>query len=372
VLVGLSLAVPAMAQGTTPPLRTLAARRHLPFGTAGALELLRANADAGTYADVMAKEFDMIEPENQLKPPAIWTGPDQYDWSNADWLVGAPGHTGWAQAHHMQVRGHVLVYARDDGYTLPEWLRRQEAQITPDQARKYLSDYIHTLVGRYKGKIFAWDVVNEAIDDNPANQNRFHLRDSFWFRKLGPEFLKLAFQYAHEADPDAELYLNEYGAEGLGYKSDAVLDILKWLKEQGVFVTGAGMQYHQSVGDSIKPGDAHYQNAQRLQAAGFAFMVTELDVAMPVSDGRAGLIPANAADLDRQADVYRDLLQLALDSPNCHGYQVWGFTDAHNWIPGFSKGRGAATILDGKYQPKPAYRAIAQLLKAPAPRASGE
>jgi alpha-N-arabinofuranosidase len=348
-------------------LRPLASRRHIRFGTAVAFRPVRANADEGQYVRALDGNFTMIEPENELKPPAIWTGPGQYNWSDADWLLGAPGQTGWTQEHHFQVRGHVLVYARDDGYTLPNWLRTQEAQITPDQARQYLSDYIHTVVGRYKGKIFAWDVINEAIDDNPGNPNRFHLRNSFWFRKLGPEFLKLAFQYAHEADPDAELYINEYGAEGLGYKSDAVMDILKWLKGQGVYVTGAGMQYHLRGGDSIQPSDAHYKNVQRLHAAGFAFMITELDVALPVSDGRAGLTPTNAADLDRQADVYRSLLQMALATPNCHGVQVWGFTDRHSWIPGFSRGeRGAATILDGQYRPKPAYLAIERLLQTQA------
>jgi len=365
----LLLAPPASAQGTTAVgadagLRPLASKRHFRLGTAVPIRLVRDNADEGQYVRALDGNFTMIEPENELKPPAIWTGPGQYNWADADWLLGAPGQTGWAQEHHFQVRGHVVVYARDDGYTLPNWLRTQEAQITPDQARQYLSDYIHTLVGRYKGKIFAWDVINEAIDDNPGNPNRFHLRNSFWYRKLGPEFLKLAFQYAHEADPDAELYLNEYGSEGLGPKSDAVLEILKWLKEQKVYVTGAGMQYHLRVEDSLQPGDAHYQNIQRLQAAGFAFMITELDVAIPISDGRAGLTPTNAADLDRQADVYRSLLQMALAAPNCHGVQVWGFTDRHSWIPGFSRGqRGAATLLDGQYKPKPAYHALEQLLR---------
>jgi len=361
--------LPASAQKTAS-LRTLASQRKLRFGTAAGIGLLRSDADAGVYRNTTATEFDMIEPENEFKPPAIWLGPDTYDWSNADWLIGAPGQTGWAQANHLAVRGHVLVYARDDGYTLPDWLRKRESTITPAQARQYLHDYIHAVVSRYRGKVFAWDVVNEAIDDNP-NSNPYRLRNSFWYRKLGPDFIKLAFQYAHEADPRAQLYLNEYGAEGMGSKSDAVFDILKWLKHQGVYVTGAGMQYHLSIDDPITAGDAHYQNVSRLHAAGFTFMVTELDVHVPVTDPGIGFHASNVADLDRQAAIYREVLQLALNSPNCRGFQVWGYVDTHSWIPAVSPGRGAATLMDDHYQPKRAYYALQQALGAPVTASNG-
>ena len=342
-----------------PPLREIATTHGFGrIGTCANVGLLRAGADEGRYPAAIARDYSIVEPENELKPPAVWRGPGQYDWTNADFLLGAPGQTGWAQAHKVAVRGHVLVYARDDGYTLPSWLRASEADITPAQAREMLHTYIKTVVGRYRGKIVAWDVVNEAIDDNGASPRPFHLRDSFWFRKLGTDFLKLAFQWAHEADPTAELYLNEYGAEGMGRKSDDVLAILTWLKESGIYVTGAGMQYHLFLRDRIAPGDAHYQNAARLQAAGFAFMVTELDVALPVADSGTGYVAAHPADLDVQADRYRAVLHLARTSPNCRGLLVWGVSDNHSWIPGFSKGNGAATPSDSAYQPKPAYRAM--------------
>jgi endo-1,4-beta-xylanase len=360
----LSLSLPVRAQAPALALRELAAKRGLTrFGTCASVGLLRSGADAGLYPAYIAREFSVVEAENELKPPAIWRGPTDYNWANADYLLGAPGATGWAQRNRVAVRGHVLVYARDDGYTLPGWLAKSEADISPADARKMLHDYIFAVAGRYRGKIFAWDVVNEAIDDK-KNDRPFNLRDSFWFRKLGPDFLKLAFQWAHEADPRAELYLNEYGAEGMGRKSDAVLAILTYLRSAGVYVTGAGMQYHIGLETTVTPGDAHYLNAQRLSAAGFAFAITELDIGIPVSDPGIGYVPAKPEDLDRQAELYRAVLHFALASKNCRLFQLWGPSDNHSWIPGFSKGSGAATPSDAKYQPKPAYRALQSELSA--------
>jgi endo-1,4-beta-xylanase len=357
----MSTATAVNAQNRTG-LKSLADKRKLDFGTAAKIDLLKNNIDDGKYASTLVAEFNLIEPENDFKPPAVWRGPGDYNWSNLDWLLGEPGKTGWAQKNKLKVRGHVLVYARDDGYTLPGWIRQQEKEITPAQAKQYLRDYIHTVVGRYKGKVFAWDVINEAIDDGET-ENPYNLRDSFWYRKLGVDFLKLAFQYAHEADPKAELYINEYGAEGLGRKSDAILNLLKWLKSEKVPVTGAGMQYHLLAQDTIKPGDARYQNAQRLKEAGFAFQITELDVSLPVSDPKTGYQPTNPKDLQAQAEIYRDVLQLALSSPNCRGFQIWGFTDSQSWIPGFTPGKGGATILDSQYKPKPAYQSLKEQLQ---------
>jgi endo-1,4-beta-xylanase len=213
-----------------------------------------------------------------------------------------------------------------------------------------------------------WDVVNEAIDDRP-NGNPFNLRNSFWFRKLGPEFLVLAFKWAHEADPKAELYYNEYGIEGGGPKAQHMLDLAKWLKDQKAPINGLGLQYHLDVKTKIEPGDGHYELVESIRKLRLAYMVTELDVAMPVKpfpvgDANRGMIPADPSDLDRQAKVYEAVFQMAMSSRNCHGINIWGLSDRYSWIPGFSQGRnGAATLFDGDYQPKPAYFAIEALLK---------
>lgn len=351
-----------------PTLKELARRRRLTLGSAAPIDLLKSGGDGGKFPDTLSAQFNLMEPENDFKPPSLWLGEGKYNWTNADWLLGEPGKPGWAKEHGMRVRGHVLVYARDDGYTVPRWLRAEESDINPEKAKTLLRDYIHTVVGRYKGKVAMWDVANEAIDDRP-NQNPFNLRNSFWFRKLGPEFLVLAFQYAHEADPRAGLYYNDYAIEGGGPKADHVLDLLKWLKQNHAPVTGLGMQWHTDLNLKLAPGDEHYKFADRVRDAGFTFMITELDVAVPIarstrSSPTFGTVPANPDDLQKQADVYRAIFEYALSYRNCRGIQVWGFDDLHSWIPGFSGGRnGAATLFDADYKPKPAYMAVADVLE---------
>lgn len=349
-------------------LRDLARGHRLVFGTAAPISALRSNADSGKFVDVLTSQFNLVEPENDLKPPAIWTGPREYKFGEIDWLLGEPGKKGWAQEHKMKVRGHVLIYARDDGYTVSQWLRSSEKDLSKEQASELLHDYIFALAGRYKGKIAMWDVANEAIDDGP-NNNPFNLRNSFWFRKLGPEFLVLAFKWAHEADPKAELYYNDYGIESGGTKGKHVLDLVKWLKEQKAPIHGVGMQYHIDCRTKVEPGGPFYAYVEEIRKLKLAYMVTELDVAVPVTslpfgDPNRGTVPKDPADLDAQAQVYTSVVKMALASKNCHGVNIWGLTDKHSWIPMISRGRtGAATLYSKDYEPKPAYNALVELLK---------
>lgn len=361
-----ALAVPQSRPA--PGLREYARRHRLNLGSAMPVGNLRNDVDGGRYTATAAANFNMLELENDLKPPAIWTGPRQYHFDDVDFVVGAPGRAGWAQQHRMKLRGHVLVYARDDGYTLPQWLRQTGESLSKDEAAGLLHDYIFAVAGRYRGKVAMWDVANEAIDDRP-NQNPFNLRNSFWFRKLGPEFLVMAFKWAHEADPRAELYYNEYSVEGGGPKARHLLELAKWLKDQGAPITGLGLQYHIDCRTAIAPGDGHYQLIEDIRKLGLAYMITELDVAMPVKplpfgDPNRGTIPLNPADLDLQAKTYAAVFQMALSSRNCHGINIWGLNDSHSWIPMFSGGRnGAATLFDLEYNPKPAVAAIEAVLR---------
>jgi endo-1,4-beta-xylanase len=333
-----------------------------------AVNLLRSDADNGRYTATAASTFNMLELENDLKPPSIWAGPHDYRFADVDFVVGEPGRIGWAQEHGLKLRGHVLVYARDDGFTLPRWLRTSGPDMPKEQAAQLLHDYISAVAGRYRGKVAMWDVANEAIDDRP-NSNPFNLRNSFWFRKLGPEFLVLAFKWAREADPRAELYYNDYAIEAGGPKAQHVLDLAKWLKEQGAPITGIGMQYHIDCRTAISPGDGHYQMVEEIRKLRLAYMITELDVAVPVQrlsfgDPNRGTLPLDPADLDLQAKTYAAVFKMALSSRNCHGVNIWGLTDRYSWIPMFSGGRdGAATLFDRDYRPKPAYASIAEVLR---------
>ena len=360
-------------------LRPLADKRSLLLGIAAPIGKLNPQTDGGQFESVLKQNFNMVEPENDFKPPAIWKDREVYDFGNTDKLLGAPGKTGWAQANNIAVRGHVLIYGRDDGYTLPNWLVMEpgrvvnptiERAMTKTEATNLLRKYIFAVAGRYKGKIAQWDVINETIDDNGNNKNPFRLRDSFWFRKLGVEYVEMAFRFAREADPAAKLYYNDYGIEGLGGKSDATFALVKDLKAKGVPIDGVGMQWHIGIGHQLNPGDKFYQNAQRFQDLGVDLMITELDVAVPVvvyeeNDPRYGLEPSNAPDLFEQAHLYREVMRYALSFSNIRGINVWGLTDKYSWIPSFTIGRlkrnppgvpqGAALLFDANYKPKPAF-----------------
>lgn len=369
LLAPLTLLSGGPSEASASGLRDLASRRRIVLGTEVPLRNLQNDADGGRFAATVDANFNMIELENEFKPPAVWKGPREYDFAAGDFVVGAPGQKGWAQRHKMKVRGHVLIYAQDQGYTLPQFLKGPQGDVSKEQVSEMLRDYIRAFVGRYKGKIAMWDVVNEAIEDRPNNGRPFNLRDSYWFRKLGPEFIVLAFKWAHEADPKAELYYNDYSVESGSEKGKSMLALGKWLKEQGAPITGFGLQYHIDCKTKISPGDGYYGYLEEIRKLGLAYQITELDVAMPVKSAAPGspeygLVPQDPADLDRQAEVYASVFRMALASKNCRGIQTWGFTDKYSWIPSFSRGRnGAALLFDAEYKPKPAYDAVAAVLK---------
>ncbi len=332
-------------------LRVPASLRGLLLGSAGDVINLRQNFDAGLYVSNIKRDHQLIVPESELKPQALWWGDGIYNFTDPDWLLGAtPNSTGWIQQNGMQLRGHNLLWSRD--WVIPKWLLQQESSITPDKAKSLLSDYIHTVVTRYRGKIAWWDVVNEAIDD-ANNTHPLNLRDSFWFRKLGPDFLKYAFIFAHEADPDAQLYYNEYGIERIGLKANRTVELVKWLRSQGALVHGIGLQFHIWTSNPVIPGDAAYQSAQQFIDNELDIMVTELDITMPIKDGK----PEYPGDVPLQGVVYRELLQFCLHFfPRCPALLTWGFTDRYSWIPAFyNYTAGDALPLDSNYKPKPAY-----------------
>lgn len=321
------------AQAPRPPLRALAERCHFAIGAAVATQpFLNGEPD---YCALLAREFNVLVAENMMKWDALSPAPEQYDWSASDALVA------FAARHAQRLRGHTLVWHNQ----LPAWLR--ERSLSRAEALRLLETHIKTVVGRYRGQVWAWDVVNEAIDDSGD-----YRRTSFWFRHLGPDYLALAFQWAHEADPDALLYYNDYSAEGISPKSDAIYRLLRDLKAQGVPIHGVGWQMHLIEGWRLE--DQHRRNAERLRALGLELSITEMDVRLK--------LPPDAAQLDGQAESYRQALSFALD--HCRALLTWGFSDRYSWIPSFQPGTGAALPFDETYAPKPAYHALWQTLAA--------
>ena len=361
IIAQLYLGLSLMTTMDSTGLRPLAEKIRLNLGAAVQSGYLQRDIDNGQFAKSVLDNYTMIEPENDLKPPALWQGEGKYDFTNSDYIVD------WAQKHKLKVRGHVLVYAKDQGYTIPRWVLDKEKDISTDQAKTMLHDYILAVAGRFKGRIFAWDVVNEAIDDRP-NTNPLNLRNSFWFRKLGADFLVYAFQFAHEADPKCKLYYNDYSVENGGVKGDNLLKLVDYLKEKKAPIDGVGLQFHRWMVEKPVPGDKFYAMLSQIQERKLGFMMTEFDLSMPIvrmdrSDPNYGVVPADPADLQRQAESYEAFVKMALSFKNCQGIQLWGINDRLSWIPASTGGgRGAALLLDKDYKPKPAFDAFAKAL----------
>ena len=212
-----------------------------------------------------------------------------------------------------------------------------------------LGQYILTTDGRYRGRVTAWDVVNEAVADDGT------LRDTIWLRAIGPEYIALAFRWAHEADPQARLYYNDYGAEGSGVKADAVHALLRDLRDEGVPVHGVGLQMHVTLGWHPSPRDVA-RNARRLAALGLEVAITEMDVR--IGDGTG----SRDERLQVQADLYRAMAEACRSSGACHGFTTWGVTDRHDWVEGTLRTEDAPWLFDANDEPKPALHALRDIL----------
>ncbi len=320
-------------------LRDLADKHGFYVGAAVAIRPLRSEP---AYQETLKREFNIIVAENAFKWTGVHPAKDSYNFVDTDALVA------FAEANHMKIRGHTLVWHKQ----LPRWVTT--GSFTREEAINLLRDHINTVMGRYKGKIIAWDVVNEAIDDETGRLRT----QSFWYEKIGPDYIRMAFEFAHQADPAAKLYYNDYEAEDMGRKSDGVYRLLKELKAAGVPVDGVGWQMHVPNGFHIT--EAHRQNAARLAALGLEMTITELDVRTRV--------PASANDLQTQATAYHEILGFCLSQPNCKALLVWGVTDKYSWIPGWYPGLGDALLFDKDYLPKPAYLGLREALRSASPR----
>jgi endo-1,4-beta-xylanase len=333
------LLAPAFALVSSPPtLRQAAQSTGILVGTAVRPSLFSEAA----YSETLTREYNLIEPEDAMKWWTLRPDASTFNFREGDDVVH------FAQAHHMKVRGHCLVWDHDN----PEWLAH--GHFTPTQLSRLLQEHLTTVMQHYAGQVFAWDVVNEALDENG------HLRDSPWYNQpgiglagKGSAYVEQAFRWARKADPQALLFYNDNGGEELNKKSDAIYAMVKDFRQRGVPIDGVGLQMH--ISQLNVDTTAIAKNIQRLTELGLQLHITELDVSLPLgSDGTTA-----KSDLERQAEVYRAIIRACLQSPGCTAIQTWGFTDKYSWIGSHSHHtRGAALPFDRSYKPKAAYDAI--------------
>ena len=323
-------------------LRAAGEARHIVIGTAAASPFL-AEPD---YANILGSEFSQLQAENEMKFGLIHPRPDNdpnpYNFKGGDALVD------FAQAHKMLVRGHTLVWHNQ----VPDWVKK--GNYASPQLATILQNHIRTVMTHYAGKVYAWDVVNEAFNDDGS------MRATIWYDKPGigagegTKYIEQVLRWARVADPNAKLFYNDYDAEEINKKSDAIYAMAKDFKARGVPLDGVGFQAHVSLNfdDPVKIA-SFAKNLERFAKLGLELHITELDVR---------LNDASADSISREAKLYGEIATLCVHQPSCKLLQTWGFTDRHSWIPGFYKGQGWALPWDDKYQKKPAYDALLSAL----------
>ncbi len=339
---------------------------------------------------LVKEQFNQISPENDLKWALIHPreGSDGYNFGPADAYVN------FGLSNHMYIVGHTLVWHGQtprwvfQGINMPtEETNAPSAALSattnagrsvrgdsngPRASREELlqrmHDHIATVVGRYKGKVKVWDVVNEAVADNGTNI----LRNSLWMQIIGPDFIAKAFEYAHEADPDAILRYNDYGLENPG-KRHKLIALIKSLQAQRVPVMAIGTQTHVSVSS---PGfDVEDQALTELETLGLPIHVTELDVNGAQGGQRnSGADIANNASTTlgglvddankRLADEYASLFKAFLKHKNSvKVVTFWGVNDGVSW-----RANGRPLLFDANDQPKPAFDAVIQAASGESPK----
>jgi endo-1,4-beta-xylanase len=336
----------------------------------------RAQLSEAAYASTLAREFNMLEPEDALKWEVVHPERRSFDFSQVDQIVD------FAIRDGIKVRGHTLVWHRQN----PKWLT--EGKYTSGELTEILEQHIKTVVGHYRGKIFAWDVVNEAFDELQPGE----LRSTIWYDQPGIgladnaaasykrrsptnrvsselearrsnesySYIERCFRWAHEADPQALLFYNDAEAETMNLKSDAIYAMVRDFRQRNVPIDGVGFQMH--IANLRADVASISANIERFTALGIQVHITEMDVALPVdAEGNA-----RPEDLRRQADVYRQIADACLSHPECTAIQTWGFTDKYSWIGSHSKKtQGAALLFDRNYRAKPAYEALRDALERP-------
>ena len=313
----------------------------------------------GYDADItrtIERHFNSIVSENCMKPESLQPKEGKFRWRQADRFVR------YGEQHGMTVTGHVLVWHSQT----PDWFFKDSSgqEASREQLISRMRTHIHTVVGRYKGRIKGWDVVNEAIEDDGT------YRQSPWYQIIGPEYIELAFRFAHEADPEAELYYNDFSMSSPA-KRETVCRLIRQMKDKGLRIDGVGMQSHNGL---TFPNLENYERSMDAFAAcGVKVMITELDMnVLPLPDDFSGADVGQTFSYSEELDPYKDGLPAEVeevinrqwltffDIYKRHAHQIsrvtlWGVSDAQSWMNDWPiMGRTSYPLLfDRAYHPKP-------------------
>jgi endo-1,4-beta-xylanase len=315
-------------------LREIAQEKGLLIGTCVNYDAWKGDEE---YRELIAREFNLLTPENVLKWGLIRPDEEEFDFSKPDELIG------FAEENGMSVTGHALAWHMQN----PEWL--ENGDYSEAEMEDILKRHIRTVVGRYSDRIDAWDVVNEAVNDEGE------LRESIWLRDLGKEYIEIAFREAAK-QTDADLFYNDYGLSYDEEKREKVYELLSDLLEKGVPVDGIGLQMH-FIGVRAEPGQVR-QTIKKFQELGLEVRMTEMDVAYDKDDAPEGLE-------QRQAEYYREVFETCLEN-GVESLTVWGARDSESWINVFQdydeKYTDSPLLYDEEGRKKASYRKVKEAL----------
>ena len=294
-------------------------------------------------------QFNMLVAENDMKPEAYGGQNGRFSFTgDAEKIVR------FATNKKMTMRGHCLVWNQQS----PSWIsgdggKTNDKNWTREEALAIMKNHITNVMQHYKGKVHEWDVVNECLDDNQSsvrtNPEGYEIKKNcVWQQAIGDDYVDSAFVYAHQAAPDAELYLNDYGVEFQGKaKSAAFYNLAVRMKKAGIPIDGVGLQCHFSIGDvdSLRLD----QTVGRFEEAGLKCIITELDMGIP---------DTSDASLEEQARSYRVITDIMLNHDNCPSMVIWGLKDNNSW-----RESSNPLLFTAQLDKKPAYYAIRSALR---------
>lgn len=299
--------------------------------------------------DTIVKHFNSITAENEMKFENLHPKENEYTFSVSDEMVS------FAEQHNIGVRGHTLVWHNQTS----EWIFEKDGkEVDPNSLDQRMKSHIDTVLHRYKGKMYAWDVVNEVILD----EKEPFLRQSKWLGILGEEFIEKAFRYAHEADPSAQLFYNDYN-ESDPVKSEKIYRLVKGLIEKEVPVHGVGMQAHWNIADPKL--DDIKRAIERYASLDVKIHVTEMDVSMyEHNDRRTDLTEPDSNMIELQAQRYEQFFKIFKEY---HQYidsvTLWGVADNYTWLDNFPvrNRKNWPMLFDENHEPKEAFWRIVHL-----------
>ena len=301
-------------------------------------------------AGLILQHFNSMTAENAMKMGPIHPAENVYNWDGADSIAA------FAKRNNLKLRGHTLCWHNQT----PDWFFKdgEGKPVTKEVLLQRLKDHINTVVKRYKGAIYAWDVVNEVISDKPDE----YFRNSEFYKICGEDFVAKAFQYAHEADPDALLFYNDYN-EINATKREKIFRLVKGLKDAGVPVHGVGLQGHWAINE---PSEQQLDSTiSRFAQSGLKVQITELDISVYPKEHNAR--DRKLSDYDttftpekqkKQIEIYKMCFKIFRKYKNVlTGVTFWNISDRHSWLDNFPvRGRKDYPLLfDKDLKPKKAY-----------------